>query len=199
MSLPIEVCDFGILHLPFAIQTLLLKFEFKEYKGFPMTQDSTDQNFQTCLHKIIDYLSRRDHSEKELFEKLTKKKFTPDIIHKAINWARDHQYLRSPEELSQILTDQLLRRGKGRHYIYQYLKKRGLPSPSLEKIDKDTELRKALEFARQKTKGKSDLDRAAREKLGRQLVTRGFPLEVVRTILNEKLKLNDDNEYYEEL
>lgn len=152
-----------------------------------MTQSSNEQIFQNCLNKIVDYLSRRDHSEKELHEKLTRKKFDPETIQKAISWARERGYIRPPEELSKILTEMLLRRGKGRNYIYQYLKKRGLPPPVLEEIDKETELRKALEFAQQKIKSDTVLDRAAREKIGRKLITRGFPLDVVRTVIYERL------------
>ncbi len=157
-----------------------------------MEQDLKNDNKQSelhlCMNKIIDYLSRRDHSEKELREKLSQKKFSSEIIAQSITWAKERHYLRPPEELTKILTDILLRRGKGRNYIYQYLKKRGLPPPILEEIDKETELRKALEFAQQKIKPGIALDRMAREKIGRKLITRGFSLDVVRTVIYEKLQ-----------
>lgn len=155
-----------------------------------MTNTTTDIVFRNCLNKLIEYLSRRDHSTKELREKLRKKAFDTATIEKAIQWAEDRRYIRPPLELSEALTDQLLRRGKGRLYIQQYLKKRGLPV--VEVFDKDCELNKALEFARQRAKRYANLDRAAREKIGRQLITRGFPLDVVRTIIYEKLRTHEE-------
>ncbi len=155
-----------------------------------MTNNSTDQVFRNCLNKLIDLLSRRDYSVKELRQKLTKKDFEEAIIERALQWAQDRRYIRPPEELSQMLSQQLLQRGKGRHYIQQYLKKRGLPP--IEVFDKDTELHKALEFAHQRAKRSATLDRAAREKIGRQLITRGFPLEIVRTVIYEKLRNNEE-------
>lgn len=162
-----------------------------------MNQDSKDEtqvvktdknsSVSSCIHKIVDYLSRRDHSEKELREKLTQKKFNQDDISKSLSWALEHQLLRPPEELTKILTEMLLKRGKGRHYIIQYLKKRGLPPPVMDEIDKEMEFHKALEFARQKLKPGLILDRATREKIGRKLITRGFSLDVVRTVIYEKL------------
>jgi regulatory protein len=155
-----------------------------------MTNNPTDQVFRNCLNKLIDMLSRRDYSVKELRQKLAKKDFDPIIIDKTIQWAEERRYIRPPQELSQMLAQQLLQRGKGRHYVLQYLKKRGLPP--IEVFDKDTELHKALEFARQRAKRSATLDRAAREKIGRQLITRGFPLDIVRTVIYEKLRNNEE-------
>lgn len=155
-----------------------------------MTKDSTDQVFRNCLNKLFDLLSRRDYSIKELRQKLSQKAFDAVSIERAIQWADERRYIRPAQELSQALAQQLLQRGKGRMYIQQYLKKRGLPV--VEEFDKNTELHKALEFARQRAKRVATLDRAAREKIGRQLVTRGFPLDVVRTVIYEKLRNNEE-------
>ena len=151
-----------------------------------MTNNSTNQPFRNCLNKLFELLSRRDYSVKELQQKLSKKAFDPETIEKAIRWADERRYIRPPEELSHSLAQQLLQRGKGRRYIQQYLKKRGLPP--IDEFDKDTELHKALEFALQRAKRCATLDRAAREKIGRQLITRGFPLDIVRTVIYEKLR-----------
>ncbi|MEY4616209.1 MAG: hypothetical protein RJB66_1169 [Pseudomonadota bacterium] len=155
-----------------------------------MTTKSPEQLFRTCLNKLFDIISRRDYSIKELRQKLTQKDFDSNTIEKAIAWADERRYIRPAEELSRALTDQLLRRGKGRRYIQQYLKKRGLPF--IDEFDKELELNKALEFARQKAQKSAKLDRAAREKIGRQLLTRGFPLDIVRTVIYEKLRNNEE-------
>lgn len=147
--------------------------------------NTNEKNFKDCLNKLLEILSRRDYSPKELRQKLSKKNFDGPVIDKALEWATEYRYLRAPAELSRILSDQLSRRGKGFLYIQQYLKRRGLP-PIVE-FDKDTELNKALEFARTRAEKLPALDRATREKIGRQLITRGFPLNIVRTVIYEKL------------
>lgn len=158
-----------------------------------MTNSSSSPNsilFQNCLNKLVDYLSRRDHSVKELEEKLRRKLFDPPTIKAAIQWAQDRGYIRPPLELSASLAEMLQRRGKGRLYIEQYLKKRGLPTQI--NIDNESEYDLAMEFARQKATKYANLDRSAREKIGRQLVARGFPLNVVRKVIYEKLKIHED-------
>jgi len=160
-----------------------------------MSNTLIDQNFQKCLEKAIDYLSRRDHSTKELSDKLNKKHFEKELIEKTLAWLTERGYLRPPKELSQLFADQLFKKGKGRHYISQYLKKRGLPPP--EDLDHEAELQSALELAHKIAKQKNlqiqnkELDRLTREKIGRKLMSRGFPLDIVRKVIYEKLN-NDD-------
>lgn len=160
-----------------------------------MTKDSLNQNFQKCLEKTIDYLSRRDHSAKELRNKLTMKLFDKDLIEQVLIWVEERGYLRPPIELSKSLTEQLLRKGKGRHYIHQYLIKRGLPLPT-ENVESDLELQKALEIAKaaakQKRRKGESLDRPAREKIGRKLISRGFPSDIVRRVIYQELKNEED-------
>lgn len=157
-----------------------------------------DQDFQKCLEKTVDYLSRRDHSAKELRDKLNKKKFDKNLIEKAITWVAERGYLRPPQELSQSLSNQLVRRGKGRLYILQYLKKRGLPPP--EASDHEVELQSALELAQRVIKQRNlklpnqILDRATREKIGRKLMSRGFSFDIVRKVIYEKLNIEEENE-----
>lgn len=155
-----------------------------------MSTNATEQLFRRCLNKLFDLISRRDYSIKELRQKLAQKDFDDSSIEKAIQWADERRYIRPAEDLSRALTDQLLQRGKGRRYIQQYLKKRGLPF--IDEFDKELELNKALEFARQRAKRCDKLDRAAREKIGRQLITRGFPLDIVRTVIYEKLRHHEE-------
>lgn len=156
-----------------------------------------DQDFQKCLEKTIDYLSRRDHSAKELRDKLNKKQFDKNLIEKTINWVTERGYIRPPQELSQLLSNELVRRGKGRLYILQYLKKKGLPPP--EAPDHEAELQSALELAQRVLKQKGltataqNLDRATREKIGRKLISRGFPFDIVRKVIYEKINSSEED------
>jgi len=151
-----------------------------------------DSEFQKCLEKTIDYLSRRDHSAKELRDKLKRKQFSIESIESALHWVSERGYLRPPQELSQSLAHQLLKKGKGRLYIQQYLKQRGLPPPEVDDKNRSDEIEKATELAhkflqQKKLAQHKNLDRATREKIGRQLLSRGFPSDIVRMIIYEKI------------
>ncbi len=82
---------------------------------------------QGALDKIAYYLGARDHSEKELIEKLRKKDFTEPEIKAALLKAKHHNWIADPEELSIKTTKALYRRRKGHYYIQRFLKKKGLP------------------------------------------------------------------------
>lgn len=83
------------------------------------TSQSDADSFRACRNKLVDLLSRRDYSVKELEQKLAKKNFSATLIQKTLEWARERQYLADPTELSERCAQQLLERGKGRFYIQQ--------------------------------------------------------------------------------
>jgi regulatory protein len=134
--------------------------------------------------KIIDYLQRRDHSEKELRLKLKKFDYTNDEIEAAFIWVKERNYLINPLELSKRHTERLQRQKKGRKYIQQYLQQKGLPPCP---IDSDSELHNAIELAKQIVTKNGTLDRKLREKIGRKLLSRGFTPDIVRKVIYEKL------------
>jgi regulatory protein len=134
--------------------------------------------------KIIDYLYRRDHSEKELRQKLKKFDYCSKEVEEAFEWVKERNYLIKPEELSKRHTERLQRQKKGRMYIQQYLKQKGLPPHS---IDLDSELHNAIELAKQIAIKSDTLDRKIREKIGRKLLSRGFTPDIVRKVIYEEL------------
>jgi regulatory protein len=134
--------------------------------------------------KIIDYLQRRDHSEKELRLKLKKFDYSNEEVETAMAWVKERNYLANPLDLSKRHTERLQKQKKGQKYIQQYLKQRGLP---LYPIDSDSELHNAVELAKQIAIKNDTLDRKIREKIGRKLLSRGFAPEIVRKVIYEKL------------
>lgn len=94
--------------------------------------------------KIIYYLSRRDHSEKELRQKLQRFEYPTDLVLNAIEWAKERKYLCEPERMSERHVERLQKKKKGRNYIQNYLQQKGLPT---SKIDIDEELSNARELA----------------------------------------------------
>ncbi len=141
---------------------------------------------QKIKDKIIYYLHRRDHSEKELRQKLSKFEFEIHDIEKAINWAKERGYMSDPNRLSERHVERLQKKKKGIRYIQNYLQQKGLPpSP----INDDQEYLNAKSLALQiakKMKLSLDiekLEREHKEKIGQKLLTRGFSMGIVRKII----------------
>lgn len=131
-------------------------------------------------HKIIDYLSRRDHSPLELKRKMKLAGFSPEEIQSAIEWSRELGYLRPLEEQSQNRAHSLHRKGKGIAQINSDLQKRGLPPIT---ADEDAELEKAKSYLQKQLRRLSLKNPQHRQKLMRSLITRGFSGSVARKAL----------------
>ena len=61
--------------------------------------ESAENLHRRALNKTADILARRDHSEKELREKLSRF-FPPDLIETVVSEARERRWLAPPEELA---------------------------------------------------------------------------------------------------
>ncbi len=139
---------------------------------------------QPSVHiKIMDMLARRDHSEKEVRQKL-KGKFTQEEIEVGVARAREAGWIpNSPEDLlrlSEKVAESLRRRGKGPKYISQFLRQKGLVEVA---NNPQEELEKAIELVENKffkSLKKSAPDRA---KVGRFLMSRGFSSDVIRKVI----------------
>ena len=130
----------------------------------------------------MGFLARRDHSEKELRQKLLRNYDETDV-ELAIHHCREHGWLAKPEALSEQTMNALHRRKKGFLLIQRYLRQKGLPVP---KCDEETEIEKARQLlARKWPQGltgdakNSDLLRRAY----RHLKSRGFQEEIIRKVL----------------
>lgn len=139
--------------------------------------------------KVMDLLARRDHSEKELKQKLRDRFIDEEggleAIEEALNFAKDNNWIGDPVALAQRMADMLHRRNKGIHYINNYLREKGLPSVD---PDKNLELEKALAIVENKYKNKDqEFSREERARIGRLLASRGFDSETVRKVIYEKL------------
>jgi regulatory protein len=143
---------------------------------------------QAAKRKVMDIVARRDHSEKELRQKL-REKFSDEedsqgIIDEAIEFAKDSRWLGDPVALAHRLAEMLHRRNKGIYYINNYLKEKGLPAVE---VDRQIELEKALAIVKNKFKENHKFSREDKAKVGRLLATRGFDSETVRKVIYEKL------------
>lgn len=154
--------------------------------NIPMEKEASPRRPQpSASTKMMDYLARRDHSEKELRKKL-KTRFTPEEIDKAIEYGKANGWIPDTPEGLQNLAEKtaaaLRRRGKGTMYINQYLKEKGLPPVKPDVVE---ELEKARELVKNKFSNVSEMDRKEKAKVGRFLMSRGFNLDIVRKVIYE--------------
>ncbi len=140
-----------------------------------------------AIRRIMDLLSRRDHSEKELKAKLHKF-FSPENTAKAIEEAKNRKWLSEPEILSARAAESLGRKLKGQKYIQNHLKKRGLPPIS---ISDELELEKAVTLVKNKWNNKTGISTekfsiAEKQKIARFLLSRGFGMATIGKVINGK-------------
>lgn len=129
----------------------------------------------------MDLLARRDHSERELRQKLSKH-FSTELIDQAIEHFKERGWLPNTQEqtleLSQKVAGSLHRKKKGLLYINQYLQQKGLPPIAM---DESLELEKANALVKNKLAKAQD-----RDKLGRFLKSRGFDNSTIRKVIYQK-------------
>jgi regulatory protein len=124
-------------------------------------------------------LGRRDHSEKELKDKLLRYYEAADV-ETALLRAREERWLREPNELAKIVAQSYSRRGKGRLRVAQELKKRGLPHFAL---DNETEILEAQKLIDKLIKKDAKLTPELRAKIYRRLAYRGFTADIISLAL----------------
>lgn len=136
---------------------------------------------KSAYEKSIDFLARRDHSEKELSEKLQQRQYTEDEINEAIEELWERNYLLPPKELAEKMARNLNEKGKGIHYIQQYLQKKGLPKVFSEP---DFEVEKGLDLIERRLRCKPPFEFEMKVKIQRFLNNRGYAYDSIMRIVN---------------
>ena len=132
---------------------------------------------QNSIAAAMDFLAHRNHSEKELRQKLLRKFEEKDVL-KALDYCREQNWLFRPEALSEQTMNALHRRKKGFLFIQRYLRQKGLPVPSK---NPEIEEEKARELLGRKFNSVRDFP--VKQKAHRFLKSRGFEDEVIRRVL----------------
>ncbi len=55
---------------------------------------------RSAANTVMDLLSRREHSEKELKQKLKRREFNSEEIEQALDKAKEHRWLAKPDEIA---------------------------------------------------------------------------------------------------
>lgn len=170
------------------------------YTKHPYKQKQEPLSLSEAKKKLMDFVARRDHTEKELRKKLSLR-CEPEVVEQTIAWAKTQNWLSSPEKLKTQFAEQLSRRGKGIRKINQKLKELGLESV---KTDKDLEIEKAkkLVLAKWSAKDFKGLDfkesQKLKAKIMRYLASRGYESDVISLILKTEFKYSSEEEIYDE-
>lgn len=134
------------------------------------------QNPKTAWVKAMDFLARRDHSEKELIEKLGRH-FSQEEIEPVLEEMKQRGWLIDPHELAAKVTQSLHRKNKGFLYIQHFLRQKGLPATEKEP---EVEMEKARDLIASKAKDLTDFAR-----LASLLKNRGFDTETISRTIHE--------------
>lgn len=137
---------------------------------------------QSAKNKVLEYLARRDHSEKELREKLGRK-FSTEEIDEAIESARKSNLLVDPSVLAKRVAEQMARKKKSHTYIQKFLAKKGLPAVEREQTN---EIEKARELILLKFKKTGPFSFEEKPKVQRYLMYRGFDQDTIRRVIHER-------------
>lgn len=144
---------------------------------------STKPTFtKSAFDRLVGYLSRRDHSVRELSQKLARY-HDFDEVEAAILKADRLKLLPDPKDFAQRLSKHLLSRGKGKRYISAYLKKKGLPVIA---VSEAAELEKALKLVVDQLRFEPPFTLSQKQKIFRYLNNRGFDSKVVKQVMYEK-------------
>jgi len=100
-------------------------------------KEKTKDPYKEALYWVQDYLARRPHSEKELFDKLLKKDFDEVVSKKAVAFAKDSGWMEDPFEMAQKVYDEWDRKNKSHSWIKNYLYEKGLPIEIEKNIDRE--------------------------------------------------------------
>ncbi|PIS10367.1 MAG: RecX family transcriptional regulator [Bdellovibrio sp. CG10_big_fil_rev_8_21_14_0_10_47_8] len=142
----------------------------------------------SARNKMMDYLARREHTEKELRTKLSKG-FPTDEVEQALDYGKQQGWIANSSDSVRDLADkvatELHRKKKGILYINHFLEEKGLPPI---KKNHTEELEKAQELIENKFSGQNWEERKVKEKASRLLISRGFDHETVRKVVYDGIE-----------
>lgn len=149
---------------------------------------------ESILHKIADYLARRDHSPKEILDKLERKKlYSQEEILLGLQKAQEAGWFLPDEELALKVHAYLVRKGKSHKYIEQYLKTKGLPPTAFDRQEEVQTIRRHLE---KKFQTFSNLEYDDKQKVLRSLAQKGFDLNCCYEALRIETDMESMNEEF---
>lgn len=152
--------------------------------------------------KATDLLAMRDHSEKNLRQKLTARNYDDAEIDAAIDKLKQHNYLNDAETCARLFESLYGEEKLSVKQICMKLVQRGYDSDFVQNlVPADThehEYNAALKIATKKFAGKNSADIKFKQKLWQHLAAKGFSSEVIGAVIESVLNAEyiDTTEFY---
>lgn len=146
---------------------------------------------QQAKRKIMGLMARRDHSAKEIQDKL-KRRADPDVVKQALAWANEQNWLPSEEKMQEQVARAMSIRKKGQNALNLKLKQMGLKPVRLNADDELEIAVRALEsrFKSDILKG-LDFKTFQKEKarVMRFLLSKGFSSDIIQKAVKTYFKI----------
>ena len=142
---------------------------------------SEQEAYPRALARAIRLLTRREHSEQEIRNKL-QDDYAPSVIESVICVCRERDWLNEERLLAMMIRSRAAR-GYGPRRLYQELRLKGIATEQIKSALEACEcdwFAVAREQARRKSADPATLDRTALAKLMNYLQRRGFSVEQAR-------------------
>jgi len=142
---------------------------------------------KVVLHTAIDLLSRREHSIKELHNKLRLKDYVEEDINNVISYLLERDYL-SEQRFTESVFRSRVNKGYGQQYIENELRQKGIMSSMISDVANELSVdwyQQALNTYSKKFNNTDIRDQKDKAKRIRFLQYRGFSLDEIYAVLNE--------------
>ena len=145
----------------------------------------------TGFEKAITLLTKTFKTEKQVRQYLKEKLYHKDAIENIIQKLKEYKYLNDEEYAKSFIST--YKESKGKLWIKQQLFSKGINKHIISKHinEMDTQQESIEKLVDKFLKGK-EKDQKTKEKLLRNLLSKGFTYEEVKSIVNNKFKTQDD-------
>lgn len=141
------------------------------------------------LHRSISLLASREHSEKELVDKLKLKKYQFDEISPVVAYLQENNY-QCDSRFAESYCRTRVNKGYGWQYIKQALVQKGVSHAIIAdiKLNDDTDWYQQAELVYEKKFGYREIaDQKDKAKRVRFLQSRGFSTDQIMTVINRSV------------
>lgn len=159
-------------------------------------QTAAQTMYQKALERAVWWLSKKDHSEKQLMMKLTDSAFTEESAARACKFLKAGNYLNDARLCDNLVRQKI--KSSGPRKIALTLRQKGVgeetAKAALKSISQDDEMETAVKLARKYMSGKRLEPREARQKCGAYLARRGFGWDTIKAAYQKASGSDDDFE-----
>lgn len=185
-------------------QDVLISFQLS--KGKKLEDETIDQILyedqgKKAYHLALNYLSYRMRTVKEVKDYLEKKDIHEKIIASIIEKLKSYQFIDDKEFAKAFVRSRMNSGSKGPSMIKQELRTKGVPVNDLESAlkhySKEEQIKHAKKWIqKQRNKKIRESEQMFIQKVTKQLLSKGFPFEIIEiSIQEEKVELSDDDQW----